>query len=175
MRTGLFVCLLAAGLIAAPSQAFAQAAAIKTEVLTDWNNLKDTMMKIAAEMPEDKFAFKPTPAQRNYGEHILHVAGANFNFLKAFGGKAQPAAFNPKATAKAEILKALSDSFDYGTALIQEQTEESILTKVKAAFLGEATKVRIVYFLIGHTWDTSGQLAVYLRLNGLVPPASQRP
>jgi hypothetical protein len=42
-------------------------------------------------------------------------------------------------------------------------------------FLGPSSRARIVYFLIGHTWDIYGQMAVYLRLNGKVPPASQRP
>ena len=46
---------------------------------------------------------------------------------------------------------------------------------VQAMFLGPSTRARVVYFAMGHTWDTYGQMAVYLRLNGLVPPASQRP
>ena len=42
-------------------------------------------------------------------------------------------------------------------------------------FLGPSSRARVIYFLLGHTWDIYGQMAVYLRLNGLVPPASQRP
>ncbi len=49
------------------------------------------------------------------------------------------------------------------------------MVKVKAPFIGESTKPRVFYFLSGHTWDIYGQLAVYLRLSGLTPPASQRP
>jgi hypothetical protein len=42
-------------------------------------------------------------------------------------------------------------------------------------YLGPSSKARVIYFLIGHTWDIYGQLVVYLRLNGVTPPASQRP
>ena len=81
------------------------------------------MGKIADAMPEDKFGFKATPAQRSYGEQIMHVAGANVMILKALGAKATPPTMNPKATAKAEILKALADSYDFGIAAVKEQTD----------------------------------------------------
>jgi len=169
------VLMIAAFLALAAPKSFAQMPPVKAEVQKDWAAVKDTMMKIAAEMPEDKFGYKSTPAQRNYGEQILHVATANVGFLRALNGKAMPPDINAKATSKAEILKALSDSFDYGTALAAEQTPESMLQTVQARFLGDSTRARVYYFLIGHAWDIYGQLAVYLRLNGLVPPASQRP
>ena len=176
MKNTLRTSLIVAGLFAvAAPRSFAQTAPIKSEVQKDWVGMKDTMMKISAEMPEDKFGYKSTPAQRSYGEQILHVATANVGFLRGLNGKAAMPNINAKATAKAEILKALSDSFDYGTALIEEQTPESMLQTVKAPFLGESTKARMFNFLIGHAWDIYGQMAVYLRLNGHVPPASQRP
>jgi hypothetical protein len=71
----------------------------------------------------------------------------------------------------------MADSFDYGTALLKELSDQSILqaAPMAPAFLGPSTRARIYSFLIGHTWDIYGQLAVYLRLSGGVPPASQRP
>jgi hypothetical protein len=167
--------LVAAALVVlAASSAFAQAG-VKDEVQNDWTRIKDTMMKISAAMPEDKLGFKATPAQRSYSEQILHVAGANVNFLKALGGSTAVPTLNLKATSKADILKALEASFDYGTALIGEQTDASMMQKVEVPFIGASTKPRVFYFLSGHAWDIYGQLAVYLRLNGLVPPASVRP
>jgi uncharacterized damage-inducible protein DinB len=83
-----------------------------------------------------------------------------------------------KASSKAEILKALSDSFDYGTAALKEQNDQTMLQMADASrfsFGGPSTRARVVFFVIGHTWDIYGQIAVYLRLNGIVPPASQRP
>ena len=73
------------------------------------------------------------------------------------------------------MLKALHESFDYGAALLQAQTDASILDVVQTnAFLGPSTRARVLYFLLGHSWDIYGQMVVYLRLNGGVPPASAR-
>ena len=72
-------------------------------------------------------------------------------------------------------MKALADSFDYGTAIISEQTDQTMVQTVNAPFLGPSSRARVFTFVMGHTWDLYGQLAVYLRLQGHVPPASQRP
>ena len=63
----------------------------------------------------------------------------------------------------------------YGTAILRDQTDQTMMQTVYAPFLGASSRARVVTFLIGHTWDLYGQLAVYLRLQGHVPPASQRP
>ena len=161
----------------APGYAVAQAS-IRDGALQDWMALKDTMMKIADAMPEDKFTYRATPAERTWGEQILHVAEANVNQIGRLGPKAMAPVINMKATSRVEILKALADSFDYGTAALNEQTDR---TMVEAAtntrfdrFMGPSVKARVVYFVIGHTWDIYGQMVVYLRLNGITPPASQR-
>ena len=157
-------------------QPAAQSATLNRELLKDWTELKDTMMKIADAMPEDKYSYKSTPPQRDYGQQILHVAGANALFVRFLGGKVAAPTIDRNVKTKKDILKALADSFDYGTAIIKEQTDQSMLDTVQTnQFLGTASRARVIYFLIGHTWDIYGQMAVYLRLNGFVPPASQRP
>ena len=154
----------------------AQSANLNAELLKDWTDQKAMMMKIADAMPEEKFSYKSTPPQRDYGQQILHIAGGNIMYLQFFGGKATAPTVNRTATAKAEILKALADSFDYGTALIREQTDQSMMQTIQTnQYLGPSSRARVIYFLLGHTWDIYGQMVVYLRLNGVVPPASQRP
>jgi len=156
--------------------AHAQTASLQSELLKDWTELKPVMMAIAAAMPEEKFTYKSTPAQRDYGQQIMHVAAGNMMYLRFFGGKAVAPAFNSNAKSKAEILQALAASFDFGEALIREQSDASMLQTVQTnQFLGRSSKARVIYFLIGHTWDIYGQMAVYLRLNGIVPPRSDRP
>ena len=81
------------------------------------------MMKIADAMPEEKFSYKSTAAQRDYGQQILHVAGGNIIYLQFMGAKAAAPSINRNATGKAEILRALADAYDYGTAVIKEQTD----------------------------------------------------
>ena len=95
--------------------------------------------------------------------------------LAMVGPKTPAPMIDTKATKKADVIKAMADSFDYGAAVINEQTDQSMLETVNARFLGQATRARVFFAIIGHTWDIYGQFAVYLRLNGLVPPASQRP
>ena len=179
MRQALRTSGLAAAIVivAMLKPAGAQSVSIQAEMLKDWSDLKTTMTKIANEMPDDKYGFKPTPAQQTYGERILDVAQANVGFLKTLGGTEVAPTIDPKGATKQAAMKSLADTFDYGIALLKEQTDQTMLQAAPMAprFLGPSSRARIVYFLIGHTWDIYGQMAVYLRLNGKVPPASQRP
>jgi uncharacterized damage-inducible protein DinB len=158
---------------------FAQAPTLQGDMLKDWTSLKDTMARIAAEMPADKYGAKPTPAQQTFGERVVHVATVNGRFLASIGGKATAPTVDAKAAAmnKDAAIKAMNDSFDYAIALLKEQTDQTLLQPAvnPPGFLGPSTRARIFNFLTGHTWDLYGQMVVYLRLNGGVPPASQRP
>lgn len=153
----------------------AQTASLKQEMLNDWLRMKDVMVKLADAMPEEKYSFKATPAERDFGEQVLHVAGGNVINLKFLGGKATAPTINRQAKSKAEVIQAMADSFDYGTALIREQTDQSLLETVQTnRVLGPSSRARVVYSLLGHCWDIYGQMVVYLRLNGGIPPLSQK-
>jgi uncharacterized damage-inducible protein DinB len=84
---------------------------------------------------------------------------------------------NPKAATKAEILAALRQVNDYGAALLKEFNDQQLAERVASLpFLGPtASRLRVVNFLMSHSQDIYGQLVVYLRLNGVTPPASNRP
>jgi hypothetical protein len=161
----------------------AQSVTLAGDLMKDWKAQKETMLRIADAMPEDKFGFKATPPQRSYGEQILHVAGANIMLMKFLGAKASAppindsdlSVFGLKATSKADILRALGDSYDYGEAVLKEFADASLSQTIKGPrWIGEATRAKMVYYTLGHTQDIYGQMAVYLRLNGVVPPASRR-
>ena len=162
---------------AAPAAAPAPApggATVRGDLIKDWERQKATLTAIADAMPEDKFGYKSTPAQRSYAEQIMHIATVNVDILKLVGGQVPPPTFTVEsAKTKADILKALAESYDYGIALLNEQTDDSINGTVEAAFLGPSTRARVFWFLAGHSMDIYGQMAVYLRLNGVVPPASR--
>ncbi len=164
---------------AASARATAQTPTLKANTLADWRSQKDTLMKLAAAMPEEKFGFKPTAPQRNYGEQILHIAQANVIQMGRLAPKTAAPDIDMKATAKAAILKALETSFDYGAAALEEQTDQSLLQPAETTrfdrFMGPSTRSRVVSYVMGHTWDIYGQMVVYVRLNGITPPASQRP
>lgn len=162
--------------MALTARASAQTGTLKGDFLKDWAGQKDMLTKIAAAMPEDKYGFKATPAQRSFGEHVLHIAQINVMVLQTLGAKATAPQINMKATSKADVIRALGDSFDYGTAILNEQTDQTLAASIQGPpWMGPSTRVRLFAFLIGHTQDTYGQMVVYLRMNGLVPPASQRP
>jgi uncharacterized damage-inducible protein DinB len=168
---------IALALVVSAVEPSAQAPSIQAEMLKDWTDLKGTMDKIAGAMPEDKFTFKSTPPQRDFGQQVLHIAQVNVRFLQAIGAKAPAPAIDQKAVGKAATIKAMDDTFDYGIAILKEQTDQTMLqpAAMPPGFLGPSSKARMFTFLIGHTWDIYGQMAVYLRLNGVVPPASVRP
>lgn len=149
-------------------------ATVLDDLLKDWERQQETMMTIADAMPEDKFGYKSTPPQRSYGEQVMHIATVNVDVLKWIGGQTPAPSFTAEsAKTKADMLKAMADSYDYGTALLKEQTEATITQTIDGRFLGPSTRARIFWFLLGHSMDIYGQMAVYLRLNGIVPPASR--
>ena len=172
--------LVTGGAIASRAQVAQTPAAGATSTLSadlvkDWEAQKDMLVKIADAMPEDKFGFKSTPAQRSYGEQIMHIATANVGLSKLIDSKGTPPTFTAEsAKTKAEILKALSDSYDFGIAALKNQTDATLQETVQGPrFLGPSTRARIAYRALGHSMDIYGQMAVYLRLNGIVPPASR--
>jgi hypothetical protein len=151
-----------------------EGATVLGDLLKDWQEQQETMMAIADAMPEGMYAFKPTPAQRSFGEQVMHVAQINVDLLKLVGGTAPAPSFTPESVkTKADMLKALAESYDYGTALLNAQTNAGIQETIDAEFLGPSTRARVFGFLLGHSSNTYGQMAVYLRLNGVVPPASR--
>ena len=175
MKRVMFTMAAAALFAMTATTAAAQGTTLAGDMLKDWQQQKTTMMAIADAMPEDKFGFKSTPAQRSYGEQVMHVVQINQMLLGTLGAKTASPAVNMKATSRADILKALQQSYDYGEAVFKEFNDAAWVQPVMGPrFIGQATRVRIANFAMTHTMDIYGQMVVYLRLNGIVPPASRR-
>ena len=177
-RIGLTVVLVLLGI----GPAVAQTATLSGDLLTDWQQQKQRMMGIAEAMPEEAFNFKPTDAQRTYAEQILHIAGANVYLMQHLGGAAAAPdvdttdfkVFGLPATSKAVVLEALGAGYDYGIAVLQEFSDEQLLETIAGPqYLGNVTRVKMAYFTLSHAMDIYGQMAVYLRLNDVTPPASR--
>jgi uncharacterized damage-inducible protein DinB len=166
--------LTAAIFVALATQSNAQPRSLGGDLSRDWTSQMATMMATADAMPADTFAFKPTDAQRDFGQQILHVAGANVGLMGVLGSAATAPTINQEATDKAAILEALNDSFDYGAAVLETMSDAELQERIQGpAFMGEGTRTRFVYRAMMHTEDIYGQMVVYLRLNGIVPPASR--
>ena len=136
-------------------------ATVLGDLLKDWQDQKDTMMKIADAMPEDKFGYKSTPPQRSYGEQVMHIATVNVDILKWIGGPTPAPSFTAEsAKTKADMLKVMADSYDYGTALLKEQTDATITQTIDGRFLGPSTRSRLFWFLLGHSMAVAFGLAM---------------
>ena len=187
MPTGKLRCALAA-LISLGGNAFAQAPAgrgpamapcsdVLCDVQKDWARNNGMFAITAQAMPKDKYGFKPTPAQQTFRQRVLHVASVNVDLLKTLGGKTSAPIINMNAAAKADVLRELQKSGDYGAALLKEFSQAQLAERVPSPpFMGPtSSRQQIFYFLMTHTQDTYGQLVVYLRLNGVTPPFSAQP
>jgi DinB superfamily len=151
------------------------------EVENDWSRNNVMLYGLAGAMPQDKFNYKPTPAQQSFGERVLHAAQVNVTLLQGLGARTPAPAVDPNATSKAASMAALQRVGDYGVAVIRELGEKGLMARIDSPnplgfFMGpQMSRQRVLYFLMMHSQDTYGQLVVYLRLNGITPPASRQP
>jgi uncharacterized damage-inducible protein DinB len=129
-------------------------------------------------MPDDKFNFAPPASAgefkgvRSFGEQAKHVADANYYFfggpnVTEAEGKAKSEAI-AKLTSKADIVQALKDSFVQAHTYVDGITAENAFVMT-----ANGTRAGMASFGIAHMMDHYGQLVVYLRMNGIVPPASR--
>lgn len=146
------------------------------DVQADWTALKEQMVAAADAMPADKFDYKSTPAQRTFGEQVMHIVQVNGFLFGTLKGKTPAPAINMMAKSKADVVAALRQSMEYGEALTKEFSDAQLNERVAPPpFMGtQASRIRLIYGLVGHTQDIYGQMVVYLRLNGVTPPASAR-
>ena len=139
---------------------------------------RDLGVNAADPMPANKFGYKSTPGQRSYGEQIMHVVQGNQQVAGMLGAKTPAPAINLKAATKAEVMTALRQTMDYWEVVLKEFTDQQLNERVAtppSSYLGpSASRLRLVYASIAHSLDIYGQMVVYLRLNGIVPPASRR-
>jgi hypothetical protein len=182
-RPFLAIALLAAAfpLPAHAQDAMKKGAAVKPAdpelkvVLDSWNDIGGKLVAMAEDFPEDKYDFKPTPAQRSFAEQLLHAAGANYFLTNSVMGKELPAIEDPKREkykTKADIVAFVKKSVADGAAAIQSKGEKGLYSTVPYAHQ-EARVIDIAYGLIEHSGEHYGQLVVYYRLSGLVPPESR--
>jgi uncharacterized damage-inducible protein DinB len=146
-------------------------------------NLESEFVPAAEAMPEDKYGFAPTQGEfkgaRTFGEQIKHVAAANYEFAAAILGEKPPVDIGEESgpesvKTKAQIMQYLKESFAYVHKAVGSINEQNQTVGVQSPFgEGTVTRLGMSTLIIGHCWDHYGQMAVYLRMNGIVPPASR--
>jgi uncharacterized damage-inducible protein DinB len=146
-------------------------------VLASWNEIGRKLIAMAEDFPEDKYDFKPTPAQRTFAEQLLHAANANYFFTDAALGEKMPAEEDPKRAdykTKADVVAFVKKAFADGAAAIRAKGDAGMSDLIVDPF--EHKQYRIsdaAYGFIEHSGEHYGQLVVYYRIAGLVPPESR--
>ncbi len=153
------------------------AAGASQVVLESWNDIGRKLTAMAEDFPEDKYDFKPTPAQRSFAEQLLHAANANYFFTDPVIGKPMPAGEDPKREqfkTKADIVAFVKKAFDDGAAAIKSRGDKGMGEMIVDPFAHQEVRVSDwAYGFIEHSGEHYGQLVVYYRLAGLVPPESR--
>jgi uncharacterized damage-inducible protein DinB len=138
----------------------------------------EEVVAAAEAMPADKYNFVPTGGDfkgvRTFGQQITHIAEAQYFFFAGFGVKPT---IDPKTiaklTSKDDVVKALKDSYAFAQQAMETITAENAFEKISEVD-GADTRASIAAFGLSHTNDHYGQMVVYLRLNGIIPPASRK-
>jgi hypothetical protein len=100
------------------------------EIENDWSRNNVMIYGLVGAMPEDKFNYKPTPAQQSFGERVPHVAQINLMLLQALGAKTSAPAVDPNATSKAASMAAVQRVGEYGLAVIRELGEQGLVARI---------------------------------------------
>jgi uncharacterized damage-inducible protein DinB len=143
-------------------------------------NVQKELVSAAEAMPEDKYSFVPTTGEfkgvRTFAEQIKHVAAVNYMFGAIIRGEKPPAdEKGPEPVkSKADILKFLNDSYDNLHQAIATMDDKNMLEPIPSPFGKDSvTRLEMAVLAAQHSFDHYGQMVVYLRLNGIVPPASR--
>lgn len=136
--------------------------------------VKGHLLKAVDQVPEEHFAFKPTPDVRSMGELFGHIADANFGICgMASGEKPAMSGIEKSKKTKAELREALTASFKFCDAAFDGMTDARANETVKFALPGAHTRLGVLLFNAQHDWEHYGNVVTYMRLKGLVPPSSQ--
>ncbi len=132
-----------------------------------------SVVRAAEKMPEENYAFKPTPEVRSFGQLVGHVADANYMFCAMATGDANPAKnIEQTKTTKADLVAALKDAVAYCGKAFDTMTDASgsELTKFHSFQLAKLT---LLSLNTAHTDEHYGNMVTYLRLKGIIPPTSE--
>jgi uncharacterized damage-inducible protein DinB len=141
------------------------------------------LVPAAEAMPEEKYDFAPTNGEfkgvRTFAQQVKHVAATNYITAAAIIGEKPPVDTNDEkgpdsVKSKADIVKFLKDSFAYAHKATATITDANALEPISNPFAPvKGTRVGLATVFAWHSFDHYGQMVEYLRMNGIVPPASR--
>jgi hypothetical protein len=150
---------------------------LSAEVKWSYTSIKNNLLKLADKMPAEDYGFRATPDVETFARRIAHITDANMNVCTGLNGERKPLGAASK-TSKADLVAALKESFAYCDrvfdALTDKTAVEMVSSRLGGPFPPEPTRSRLatLYNLVRHSNEMYGYMAVYLRLNGVIPPTS---
>lgn len=147
-------------------------------VLEHWNAIGHKLLAMAQDFPEDKFDYRPVAGVRTFAEQLLHAAGSMYFFTYPANGQNTTPDENPsRATykSKAEVVAYIRKAVEDGAAAIKAKGDKGMGEVIN--YPGSKQQIRIAdlaYDLIEHSGEHYGQLVVYYRVSGSVPPESRK-
>ena len=144
---------------------------LNVQLAKKWTGSKTYALALANSMPEELYDFRPSPEEMTFREQLLHVAD-NMTWLSSayLFVAAPPKQAKVAKMPKADLLKRLAEAFDLGQKAHINVAKSQLDDQVKF-FAGPMTRRQILILMHDHKTHHLGQLIVYLRLNGLKPPA----
>jgi uncharacterized damage-inducible protein DinB len=134
----------------------------------------DLQVAAAEAMPAEKYSYKATPETRSFGQLVLHVAQFNYNFCGRISSMAPPDIKDLKDTdSKEKLVEAVKGSFDFCTKEINGLDDSTLGQSVGKMGPNNLSRGGAL-LILGEDWfDHYGTMALYLRLNGIVPPSAK--
>jgi hypothetical protein len=146
-----------------------------SDVRRDYQGVRDYFLRAAVKMPEDKYGFRPSPDVRTFAQQIAHVADDQYNLCSAAKGERRNAPYTDietRLSKKADLVVALKDAFAYCDGVYDAMTDATSLEP--SSGMKGRSKFSYLNWNLWHTWEHYGNVVVYLRMNGLVPPSSEK-
>jgi hypothetical protein len=168
-----FVALVAWSLTAAGA-AQGQAAPVSDALRANAQRHSRNLVAAAVEMPAGKYGFKPTPAQMSFGDVIVHLSGGNDFICSSISGVAAPKRPEAaKGAPKDKLVARLRESFQFCESALAKVNDSKLAEKVPYFGGSEVTRAAMMSAAVEDWADHYSQLAIYLRLNGLLPPTAK--
>jgi len=146
-------------------------------VLAQWNEIGRKLIAMADDFPEDKYGLKPTPAQRTFAEQLLHASASMYYFTDPAQGQKPRYPDDPKGDnlkTKAQIAAFVKKCVEDGATVIKSKGDKGMSeTVTDPESKQEISILDLAYGLVEHSGEHYGQLVVYYRVAGLVPPESR--
>ena len=168
--------LAACTVIAASTPAWAQTSPLASSAKGVLGFVKGNIVKSAEQVSEADYAFKPVDTVRTFGAIFGHIANANFAICSMASGAANPMKdtdIEKTKTAKADLQKALADSFAFCEAQFDAMTDAKATEMVDFFGGQKLPRLNVLQFNIAHDMEHYGNLVTYMRIKGMVPPSSQ--